>query len=196
MPSRVGWFIWLVALSLFGAGCSSASKSKSGQALATEGETEKGIDVLTQEQLEKRADAHAHFLMGLSHEQNQQITKALEEYELALAGDPKNETLAVDLSRRYIQRKDYDKAIAVLKTAARQQGASGVMYARLSLVYLQQGNTNAAVDASRTAIKRDPGSIADTKVCFTCIAPWAKRTRRVRLWSKLRNSRSLTQPLS
>lgn len=166
MPSRVGWFIWLVALSLIGAGCSSASKSKSGQALATEGETDRDIAVLTQEQLEKRAEAHAHFLMGLSHEQNQQMTKALEEYEQALAGDPQNEALAVDLSRRYLQRKEYDKAIAVLKTAAREQGASGVMYARLSLIYLQQGNTNAAVDASRTAIKRDPGSIAGYQSLF------------------------------
>ena len=36
-----------------------------------------GITVFTQEQLDKRSEAHAHFLMGLSHEQNQRMTKAL-----------------------------------------------------------------------------------------------------------------------
>ena len=111
-------------------------------------------------QLEKRAEAHAHFLTGLSLDQNRESDKALEEYEKALEADPRNEDLAVDLSRRYLQRKDYEKAIAVLKKAADAPGASGLMFARLSLIYLQQGKTNDAVEASRTAIKREPSAIA------------------------------------
>ena len=39
-------------------------------------------------------------------------------------------------------------------------------FARLSLAYLQQGQTNAAIDASRTAIKREPASIAGYQSLF------------------------------
>ncbi len=104
--------------------------------------------------IEKRAEAHAHYLAGLSFEQNRDLDSALAEYEKALDGDPHNEDLAVELSRRYVQRKDFDKAADVLKKAADVPESSGLMFARLSLIYLQQGKTNAAIDASRTAIKR------------------------------------------
>jgi len=120
----------------------------------------------TPEQSEKRAEAHAHFLTGLSLEQSNQAEKALAEYEKALAIEPGNEELAVDLSRRYMQRKDYAKAIAALKKCADAPGASGLMFARLSLAYLPQGHTNAAIEASRTAIKREPTSIAGYQSLF------------------------------
>jgi len=163
MPSRFAWLLWLVALMLVGAGCSSV-RTQTGAAL--DKAPAKTAPVETPEQLEKRIDAHAHYLMGLSHEQNQDMAKALEEYEKALAADPSNENLAVDLSRRYVQRKDYDKAIAALKKSADAPGASGLMFARLSLIYLQQGKTNAAVEASRTAIKREPAAIAGYQSLF------------------------------
>lgn len=118
------------------------------------------------EELEKRAEAHAHYLAGLSYEQNHELENALAEYEKALADDPRNEDLATELSRRYVQRKDYDKAIAVLKKAAEAPGASALMFARLSLIYLQQGKTNAAVEASRAAIKHEPSSIAGYQSLF------------------------------
>lgn len=45
--------------------------------------------------MEKRAESHAQFLTGLSHEQNRNTDKALAAYEKALEGDPGNAELAV-----------------------------------------------------------------------------------------------------
>src|ERR1043166_7794847 len=158
MPSRF-ISLWLAAATIFIiAGCSTARRS-----MTTSRETEKPE---SPEDLEQRAEAHAHFLAGLSHEQNREMDRAFTEYEKALAGDPRNEELAIDLSRRYVQRKDYDRAIEVLKKAADIPGSSGLMFARMSLIYLQQGKTNAAIDASRTAIQREPRSIAGYQSLF------------------------------
>jgi len=146
----------LAWISIF-AGCGTVHETKT---------TEESPPSETPADLEQRADAHAHYLAGLSFEQNREIESALAEYEKALIGDPANEDLAVELSRRYLQRKEYDKAIEVLKKAAEVPEASGLMFARLSLIYLQQGKTNAAVEASRTAIKRQPSSIAGYQSLF------------------------------
>jgi tetratricopeptide (TPR) repeat protein len=171
MPFRSAWLICSLALAVLAAGCSSVRTSKQGAgkqgaALTTESAPSKTVRVESPERSEKRVEAHTHYLLGLSHELNQEVAKALEEYEKAFAADPKNEDLASELSRRYLQRKDYEKAIAVLKRATDEPNASGLMFARLSLIYLQQGKTNAAIDASRTAIERDPGSIAGYQSLF------------------------------
>src|SRR5687768_16218802 len=160
MPFRIVWLIWPLASFLFVAGCSIHSSRSGGAAAAMRFPPEKISQPESSEELEKRAEAHAHFLAGLSFDQNRETDKALEEYEKALEGDPRNEDLSDELSRRYLQRKDYHKANAVLNKAAEAAGASGLMFARLSLIYLQQGKTNAAVEASRSAIKREPSSIA------------------------------------
>ncbi len=163
MLFRFVWWSWSLAMVLILAGCSTArTNSTSPQ----NGTSRIGPPPESPEQQEKRAESHAHFLAGMSAEQNRQIEKALAEYEKALEGDPRNEELAVDLSRRYVQRKDYDKAVTVLKTAAETTAASGLMFARLSMVYLQQGKTNQAVDASRMAIKREPSSMAGYQSLF------------------------------
>ncbi|HWN97066.1 MAG TPA: tetratricopeptide repeat protein, partial [Methylomirabilota bacterium] len=165
MPSRFVW-LWLSVASIFiGAGCAPVHHNAPGRRSAQAAEQKDSGPSDSPDQYDKRAEVHAHFLAGLSFEQNRELEKALAEYEKALAGDPKNEMLAVDLSRRYLQRKEFDKAIAVLKKAA-QAGTSGLMYARLSLVYLQQGKTNAAIDASRAAIKHEPGSMAGYQSLF------------------------------
>ena len=157
--------MWPLATFLFVAGCSTDS-SREGGAAAVRLPPERISQEETPAQLEKRAEAHAHFLMGLSLDQNREGNQALEEYEKAFEADPHNEELAVDLSRRYLQRKEYDKAIAILKKAADVPASSGLMFARLSLIYLQQGKTNDAVEASRAAIKREPSSIAGYQSLF------------------------------
>ena len=160
MSGRFHWLTVLLASMLLVGGCAShGSRDAAGHSSAQ-------TAVETPEDAEKRAEAHAHYLAGLSHEQSREIDKALAEYEKTLELDPGNEELASEVSRRYVQRKEYDKAIAVLKKAAEVPEASGLMFARLSLVYLQQGKTNAAIDASRAAIKREPGSMAGYQSLF------------------------------
>jgi tetratricopeptide (TPR) repeat protein len=153
----------MLALLLLAAGCSTPRKTVS--PLTTESSKPKVV-VDSPAQQEKRAEAHAHYIAGLSHELNRDINKALEEYEKALDKDPHNEDLAVELSRRYVQRKEFDKAISVLTQAAEESDAAGLMFARLSLVHLQKGDTNAAIDSSRAAIKREPSAMAGYQSLF------------------------------
>src|SRR5690242_10886809 len=122
MSSRVVCLFTSLALIFLGAGCASTAK-KQAPGAKHNSQTQAVEVVLSPEQLEKRSEAHAHFLAGLSHEQNRELDAALAEYEKALADDPRNEDLAIELSRRYVQQKDYDKAVAVLKKAADAPGA-------------------------------------------------------------------------
>ena len=118
------------------------------------------------DKIEKRIAAHTHFMVGLGHDRNGEPNQAIEEFEKTLVLDPGNEDLATELSRRHLQRKEYDQAIAVLKRTAAEPDTSGLMFARLSLIYLQQGRTNDAIEASRKAIKREPSSSAGYQSLF------------------------------
>ena len=163
MPFRfVG--LWVVLAWLCFAGCATHSSSESRNTNGTAAKSQPTPDSPAQQ--EKRAEAHAHFVAGLSHELNRDLDKALTEYEKALDGDPRNEDLAVELSRRYVQRKEFDKAVAVLKKAAESSEEAGLMFARLSLVQLQKGDTNAAIEASRDAIKHEPSAMAGYQGLF------------------------------
>lgn len=166
MRFRFHGLLMTLALALGAAGCSSNGWKRAAAQPAAAPAPKAVVARETPEQSEKRAEGHAHFLAGLSFEQRGQPDRALAEYEKALDLEPANEELAVDLSRRYMQRKDYAKAIAALKKAADAPGASGLTFARLSLAYLQQGETNAAIEASRAAIKRDPASISGYQSLF------------------------------
>jgi tetratricopeptide (TPR) repeat protein len=166
MSARVVWLLISLAPILIGAGCSTALEKRTTVSGTNQVGPNTEIPVEGPAEVEKRSSAHAHFLAGLTYEQNQQLEKALAEYEQSLDDDPANESLATELSRRYLQRKEYGKAIAVLQKAAEVKEASGLMFARLSLIYLQQGKTNAAIDASRTAVKREPGSMAGYQSLF------------------------------
>src|ERR1051325_396832 len=109
MPSRFGWLIMSLASILAVAGCSFHS-TKSRQSLAVKQEPAATLPKIdSPKEMEQRVEAHAHFLAGLSYEQNRELDKALAEYEKALDLDARDGELAVELSRRYLQRKDYDK---------------------------------------------------------------------------------------
>ena len=109
MPFRFAWVLLQLAMIFFMAGCGTFSAKKT---VATGAAAEKIPPVETPEQLEQRAETHTHYLMGLSYDQNQEPVKALAEYEKALEGDPGNGDLAAELSRRYLLRKEYDRARA------------------------------------------------------------------------------------
>jgi tetratricopeptide (TPR) repeat protein len=169
MRSRFLTFIATLTGILLLAGCTTAQKKSVSvakphgtNALAVAKEERESPEIV-----ERRSEAHAHFLAALSAELSGESDRAEREYEKALALDPRNETLALDLSRRFIQRKDYERAITVLKKAADAANPSGPVLARLGFVYLQSGNTNAAIEANRIAIKKQPGSIAGYQSLYT-----------------------------
>ena len=102
------------------------------------------------------AKAHAHFATGLVYEMNDDPESALKEYYEAALNDPANEWLILEVSRRFAQHKELEKAMELLARSAERPNASGAIYARLGAVYSQLGKTEQAVAADRTAIKRSP----------------------------------------
>jgi tetratricopeptide (TPR) repeat protein len=91
---------------------------------------------------------------------------ALADYAQAALLDPDNESLVLEVSRRFLQNKQPEKALDVLSRAAARPDASGAVFARLGLVYLQLGKHEQAVTASRTATKRAPTSLAGYQNLF------------------------------
>jgi tetratricopeptide (TPR) repeat protein len=115
---------------------------------------------------QKIAQAHAHYASGIVHDMNDETEAALEDYFTAALDDPDNEDLVLEVSRRLLQNKQQEKALEVLSRAAARPNASGAIFARLGLVYLQLGKSDQAVTASRAAIKRSPGLLAGYQNLF------------------------------
>ena len=150
------------------AGCTTAPKSRAAGG-GTNGTSASmvGPERESPEQAERRAEAHAHFLAALSADLNNENERAEQEFEKALEGDPKHETLALELSRRFIQRKELERAAAILKKATDVPQPSAAVLSRLGFVYLQMGKTNEAISANRSAIKKQPTSIAGYQSLYT-----------------------------
>ncbi len=107
----------------------------------------------------KRAEAHAHYAAGVIREMNNEQSAATEEYYQAVVLDPGNEDLVLEVSRRLLQAKQPERALALLLRATAQPDASGQVYARLGLIYSQLGKPDKAAAANRAAIRRSPGSL-------------------------------------
>jgi tetratricopeptide (TPR) repeat protein len=107
----------------------------------------------------KRAEALARFAAGLSYEFREEPDKALSEFHLAALADPGNEALAIEVSRRLIQRKEQGKAIEILTKAAAWPTASGMIFSLLGAAYAQAAQPDLAMAANRTAIQKLPQSI-------------------------------------
>ena len=151
------------------AGCSSTASSARPVTHSTTPSTE-GVadreDPTPDPSSEKAAQAHAHYAAGVVHDLDEEPDAALEEYYQAGLADPADETLVLEVSRRLLQKKEYDKALELLTRATVAPKASGVLFARLGLVYSELGKTDLAIGAAQTAIKRSPNSIAGYQNLF------------------------------
>jgi len=123
-------------------------------------------DIPADAELEKRAQAHAHYAAGVIAEVSEQPDVALKEYSQAALKDPDNESLVLEVSRRFLQNKQPEQALELLNHAAARPNASGAVFARLGFIYSQLGKSDLAMAASRTAIKKAPGSLAGYQNLF------------------------------
>jgi tetratricopeptide (TPR) repeat protein len=105
---------------------------------------------------EELAGAHAHYAAGVIHELNGEVASALEEFSKAALADPDDDSLVLDVSRRFLIRKQPERALALLTNATARPGASGALFARLGFIYSQLGKTDLAIKANRVAIKKLP----------------------------------------
>ncbi len=131
------------------------------------------------------AQAHAHYAAAVVHEMNNRDAEALDEYFQAASQDPGDESLVLEVTRRLMLAKQLDKALHVLERSAKQPDASGAVFARLGLLYFQVGQTNQAVTANRTAIKKSPASLAGYQNLFV----WYLQGQRTNLaWQVLEDA--------
>ena len=107
----------------------------------------------------KLAEAHAHYGAGVIHEMDDDSDEALLEYYQAALKDPGNETLILEVSHRFLQKKQPEKALELLNRAAEQPDASGLIFARIGFIYSQLGKQDQAVAANRMAINKMPASL-------------------------------------
>lgn len=121
---------------------------------------------VTNDKLEDLIDAHAHYAAGVIHEMNLEPQSALDEYYKAAALDPTNVALVLDVSQQFLQARQADKALSLLKEATTNSTASGELFAELGFVYSKLGKTNEAFNADRAAIQKDPRSIGGYQSLF------------------------------
>jgi len=148
------------------AGCASAPNAPKPRAAVDPLETPVTTELGTDLPAEKVAQAHAHYAAGVVHEMNDETEAALHEYYLAAEADPDDEGLMLEVTRRFLQAKQPDKALELLNRAAARPGASGAIFARLGMVYGQLGKSEQAAVADRAAIKRAPDSLAGYQNLF------------------------------
>lgn len=114
----------------------------------------------TNDALEKIIEAHAHYAAGVVHELNFEPESALDDYYNAAMLDPTNQAMVLDVSQQFLQAKRPEKALALLTAASTNANASAGLFAELGFVYSKLGKTNEAIAADRTAIQKDPRSLA------------------------------------
>ena len=107
----------------------------------------------------KATEAHALYARAVIHEMNDETEAANEDYYRAALADPGNDYVVLEVSRRFLEYKQPEKALDVVSRAAAQPNATGEIYARLGLIYGQLGKTNQAISACRQAILRSPDSL-------------------------------------
>ena len=117
-------------------------------------------EILSPEELDRRAEAHARYAAAIIHELNEEPELAADELYQAALNDLGNESLVLDVTRRLLQFKKNDKALDLLQKATERPDAGGALFARLGLVYALGDKKEEAIDANRAAIRRMPTSFA------------------------------------
>src|SRR4051812_36502356 len=75
-------------------------------------------------ELRKLAEAHAHYAAGVIEEVEERPDAALEQYKEAALRDPGNETLVLEVARRFLQNKKPEQAFDLLRRASERPNAS------------------------------------------------------------------------
>jgi tetratricopeptide (TPR) repeat protein len=129
--------------------------AKSGGRLAHKEAVERS-DEFSNDAMEHRVKALAHFAAGISAELNEEENTALEHYLKSAAADPGHEVLVIELARRFLQSRQPDKAIDLLTRVTASPQATGKMFAWLGRAYIEAGKTDQAIKANAAAIKKSP----------------------------------------
>src|SRR5688572_23224734 len=152
--------IALVVAGALWAGCSrSNTPARSGDASQTVEHAKEDLGRMP-DAVERRTAAHARYATGVILDLNEDPEGAVEEYNKAALADVRDEELVLEVTRRLLQLRQQEKALEMLKKATDSPKASGLLYARLGMVYSMLGKKDEALEANRIAIRRAPQNLA------------------------------------
>ena len=117
-------------------------------------------DLLLHPDGEHKADALAHFVEGMSFEENGEMDKALAAYRKVLDVDPGQANLASRVAALLTRRDDFPEAIDVLKDAIKANPSAPGPLLQLAFIYTKYlRRTDQAIDYVNRAIALDPHNI-------------------------------------
>jgi len=109
---------------------------------------------------EHKADALAHFVEGMSFEENGEMDKALAAYRKVLDVDPGQANLASRVAALLTRQDDFPEAIDVLKDAIKANPSVPGPLLQLAFIYTKYlRRTDQAIDYVNRAIALDPHNI-------------------------------------
>jgi tetratricopeptide (TPR) repeat protein len=109
---------------------------------------------------ERKAGALAHFVEGMTFEENGEMEKALEAYRKVLNVDPGQSELASRVAVLLIQREDFPQAIDVLKDAIKANPNDAEPYHQLAFIYAKYlRKLDQAAEYANRAIALNPQDI-------------------------------------
>jgi tetratricopeptide (TPR) repeat protein len=117
-------------------------------------------DLLLHPDGEHKADALAHFVEGMSFEENGEMDKALAAYRKVLDVDPGQANLASRVAALLTRQDDFPEAIDVLKDAIKANPSALGPLLQLAFIYTKYlRRTDQAIDYVNRAIALDPHNI-------------------------------------
>jgi tetratricopeptide (TPR) repeat protein len=129
-------------------------------------------DLLLRKEGEHKAYALAHFVEGISFEENGEIGKALTAYRKVLNVDPGQSELASRVAALLARQEDFPQAIDVLKDTIKANPTAPRPFLQLALIYAKYLKRNdQAIDYVNHAIALDPQNIeAYERLCEIAMA--------------------------
>ncbi len=104
-----------------------------------------------------QAQSHARYADGVIAEMQGELDTAMDAFTTAVALDPTDEELLLDVTLRFLQYKHPERALPLLTNAvSRSRSFSGLVDARLGVVYTQLGQPERAIAANQAAIRKQP----------------------------------------
>ena len=132
-----------------------------------------GIDALSQSSWEKRAlDAaseddtaahgnplgHAHTVLGTALINERKMEPALVHFRAAVAADPQNKTVRLNLAEAYTRNGQYDLALAQAREAVRLAPDDALAHRALGALLGRNHQPEAALQELQTAIRLEPNN--------------------------------------
>ncbi len=129
-------------------------------------------DLLLRLENQHKADALAHFVEGMSFEENGEMDKALAAYRKVLDVDPGQAELAARVASILTRQEDFPQAIDILKDAVKANPKAPEPLLQLAYIHAKYlGRSDQAIDYANRAIALDPHNVdAYERLCEIAIA--------------------------